>query len=207
MDPSGKAEHFDRTTMVSSLWLQTVLYYNMLFSLMVFPFLIAITWYKVCALLCRRPAQRQRSPAPPASHHPAPSPSARAQTTYIQHVVDKQFFQSLVWPLLVIATVTEVFRVYYGYSGNLTEQVSHMSSFLLLTVFPQIPALAFHCLLQEQTYPFERTCGYLMLVMLVIEFYLGNQANQKLIRRQTASFLRLCQDNAEATTAALPKRD
>jgi hypothetical protein len=199
----GKAEYFDRTSLVSSLWLQTVLYYNMLFSLMVFPFLIAITWYKVGAL-CRRPALSRPAPA---SHHPAPSPSARAQTTYIQHVVDKQFFQSLVWPLLVIATVTEVFRVYYGYSGNLTEQVSHMSSFLLLTVFPQIPALAFLCLLQEHPYPFERTCGYLMLVMLVIEFYLGNQANQKLIRRQTASFLRLCQDTAEATAAALPKRD
>ena len=43
-----KADYFDRTSLVSGLWLQTVLYYNMLLSLMIYPFLIAITYYKVC---------------------------------------------------------------------------------------------------------------------------------------------------------------
>lgn len=82
MDPSGKAEHFDRTTMVSSLWLQTVLYYNMLFSLMVFPFLIAITWYKVCALLCRgQPSASALPPRQPLTIPPHPPPRARRPPT------------------------------------------------------------------------------------------------------------------------------
>ena len=121
-------------------------------------------------------------------------------------MVEKDFFQSLIWPLLVIAALTEMFRLYYGYSGNLTEQVSHMSSFLLLTIFPQIPAVGFICLGQEQIYPFERYAGFMLLAMLVVGFFLGNQANNKLIRRLTASFLRLCQATAGSNTA-LPKRD
>ena len=51
----AKADYFDRTSLASGLWLQTLLYYNMLLSLMVYPFLIAVQHYKVRP---RRPPAR-----------------------------------------------------------------------------------------------------------------------------------------------------
>ena len=107
--------------------------------------------------------------------------------------MDKAFFQSLLWPLLVIATLTEMFRLYYGYSGNLTEQVSHMSNFLLLTIFPQMLLILFLLMMQEKPYPWETVGAWIMLAFLVAELIVGHKQHKYLIRRATSQFLRLCQ--------------
>ena len=146
------------------------------------------------------------------------------------------------WPILLVTTLTEVFRLYFGWGGNLQEQVSHMSSFLLVTAFPVFPCVLFLAFALPGRFFFEVAGGTIELLFLVrsdfvvfyrkwvpstlasmrhlltlisfvlasvpssfctqfVEFVLAYRANKKIIRRKTAAFLRLCQEDAETVGA------
>lgn len=46
-------------------------------------------------------------------------------------------------------------------------QVPQMSAFLLMTIFPQMPCVAFLTLFQEHIFPVDRAAGWIMFVFLV----------------------------------------
>jgi transmembrane protein 17 len=105
--------------------------------------------------------------------------------------------EALATPVLVFWAVSEAFRLYFAWFGNMNEKVPEISAFLLVTAFPQFPALLYLTFFQEHLYPFDRICGILMLVLISSEFLLGVLALRTLIRRQTAQFYRLCQEDTE----------
>lgn len=112
-----------------------------------------------------------------------------------EYIYDSMFLKSLQWTFIVVPLVTECFRLYFGYSGNLLERVPHMSSFLLLTCFPQLPFVFFLTVVTEHRYPFEIAAGSILLVILIVEAVLGYYANKRLTTKQTASFMRMCQED------------
>ena len=109
----------------------------------------------------------------------------------------------LLMPAVVIWALCEIPRFYLGYVGNLSERVPAMSAFLLITVFPTLPCVAFFALGQEFTYPFDAAGGCVMLALLLSELALGYFALKRLITRQTAQFLRLCQAESSADDGAM----
>jgi hypothetical protein len=92
-----------------------------------------------------------------------------------------------------LSGVIEIVRLYCGYSGNLLEQVSYMSAFMLLTIFPQICLFGATLAMQEKPFPWETIGVYVMFIFLFAELYVGHQQHKYLIRRATSQFLRLCQ--------------
>ena len=105
-----------------------------------------------------------------------------------------QLNKALVAPVLVTWLIAEAARLYCGYYGNLNEKVPETSTFLLLSCFPQFPALAYLTFLQEHVYPLDFLFGFSLLILLLLEGFVGTLAFQTLIRRQTAHFYRLCQE-------------
>jgi len=104
---------------------------------------------------------------------------------------DSELNAALVVPMTVFWALAEMCRLYCGFVGNLNERVPETSAFLLITVFPQLPALIYLTFLQEHTYPMDTICGTLMLLVTSLELFIGAAAFQNLIRRQTAQFYRL----------------
>jgi len=51
--------------------------------------------------------------------------------------------QLLIVPVLVLWTVAEGLRLYFGVRGNLAERVPQVAAFLLMSIFPQLPCLIF----------------------------------------------------------------
>lgn len=72
---------------------------------------------------------------------------------------------------LFVFTIGEGMRIYFGYYGNLLESVPHISTFLLLTFFPAIPAVIFFAFFQPIRQPFEEGASIIMLVFLVGFFF------------------------------------
>lgn len=99
----------------------------------------------------------------------------------------------LTLPIFLLWAVTEVARVSLGYVGNIQENVPMISAFLLLTVFPQLVAVAFFSFLQDPAFPFDSAAGCIMLVFLLLELVIGKRTLNALITTQTAHFKRLCQ--------------
>jgi len=90
--------------------------------------------------------------------------------------------------------LTEWSRLWFGYYGNLHEKVPQLCAFLLLTFFPQIPCTIFLAFLQSRHMPVEKPLNYVMLAFEVIEIGISYHAVKVFIRKQTASFFRLCQE-------------
>ena len=54
------------------------------------------------------------------------------------YVVDT--FQEVLMPLtFVIWSLAEIFRLNFGYTGNLKERIPQLCAFFLVTIFPQLP--------------------------------------------------------------------
>ena len=68
-----------------------------------------------------------------------------------------------------------------------------MSAFLLMTIFPQLPCVLFLGFYQELLFPFDESCGAIMVILLVVELLIGYLTLHSLIARQTAQFYRLVQ--------------
>lgn len=100
-------------------------------------------------------------------------------------------------PIFVVWLVTEPFRLYFGYSGNLQEKVSHVVSYLLISVFPQLPLVVYLAYLQEITFPMDFIMGSIMLIFLILDIFFGVRMLRSLIRSQTAQFRRICEAEAD----------
>ena len=88
--------------------------------------------------------------------------------------------------------VFESVRLYYGISGNMTENVPELSAYLLITVFPQIPFTLYFAYIQPVLFPADPVLGTMMLLLLLFQIYWGFITTRRLIRNQTAQFMRLC---------------
>ena len=117
------------------------------------------------------------------------------------HIYEKQEFvynSKIHWtlgpPMVGLWAAGELCRLYCGYTGNLNERVPETSAFLLVSIFPQIPCLVYLTFFQEHLWPLDRLLGIAQMGLLVLELMVGFNALQALIRRQTAQFYRLCQE-------------
>jgi len=45
--------------------------------------------------------------------------------------------------VLCVWSFIEPFRLYYGYSGNMRERVADLATYLLMTLFPQLPFILY----------------------------------------------------------------
>jgi len=119
----------------------------------------------------------------------------------LQKLINLEFKSSLnramIVPVFVFWSGAEIPRFYFGYVGNLNERVPQMSAFLLTTLFPQLPSILYLSVVQEHKFPFDQIAGYMMLALLLLEMVVGYNALRALIRRKTAQFYRLCQDEEE----------
>jgi|AntAceMinimDraft_5_1070358.scaffolds.fasta_scaffold117544_1 transmembrane protein 17 len=86
----------------------------------------------------------------------------------------------------------EVVRLYYGISGNMKEQVPELATFLLITIFPQIPFMLYFAYIQPVIFPVDPILGTFMLIYLLVQIYFGLITMRQQIRSQTAQFMRLC---------------
>ena len=105
--------------------------------------------------------------------------------------------QVLLLPCYVIWVLGELSRTYFAYTGNLKERVPQMSAFILMTIFPQLPCVLYLTFYQELIFPFDASTGLVMLIMLIIELFVGYATLHTLIQRQTAQFYRLCQEEED----------
>eukprot|EP01039_Chlorochromonas_danica_P010258 gene10258-11353_t len=87
--------------------------------------------------------------------------------------------------------IMEPVRAYSGYSGNLMESVPRLSTFLLMTFFPQLPLVTFLAYFQASFFPADRILGSLMFIFLIIECFFGALTIRAIIRSQTSQFMRL----------------
>jgi transmembrane protein 17 len=104
---------------------------------------------------------------------------------------------------LVMWLITELPRLWFGYTGNLREKVPQLSAFQLLTIFPSLPAVVYLALLQPVRFPIETSLGLTIIFFEILELVVSYRALRRQIAIQTASFFRLVQeDPAEAETRA-----
>lgn len=120
----------------------------------------------------------------------------------ILHIIEKRQFvyfsvlhETLYPPMVALWALGELCRLYCGYKGNLSEKVPETSAFLLLTIFPQTPCLVYLTFFQEHIWPLDRLLGMGQMAFLFLELGIGFMAFRALIRRQTAQFYRLCQED------------
>ena len=95
---------------------------------------------------------------------------------------------------MVVWFVFEVVRLYYGILGNMTEKVPELATYVLLTIFPQMPFMIYFAYVQPVLFPVDPILGTFMLIALVIQVYFGFITIQQQIRSQTSKFMRLCED-------------
>jgi transmembrane protein 17 len=119
----------------------------------------------------------------------------------VLHIIEKRQFvynSVLHWmlypPMVALWALGELCRLYCGYQGNLSEKVPETSAFLLVTIFPQMPCLVYLTFFQEHIWPLDRLFGLAQMALLFLELGIGFTALRALIRRQTAQFYRLCQE-------------
>jgi len=89
---------------------------------------------------------------------------------------------------LFVWLVVEPIRLSNGFFGNLNEEVSKISTFMLLTIVPQMGALAFlnaHPL----TMPFTLLCDWLLLALYATQLVFGYLTLRRLFARNKADFV------------------
>ena len=124
------------------------------------------------------------------------SPNALFVLAIRQHAIGLEapkgsntFVSAMGWPILLVTTLTEVFRLYFGWGGNLQEQVSHMSSFLLVTAFPVFPCVLFLAFALPGRFFFEMAGGIIELVFLVRSVFFMFHGKWAPRRHPCATFL------------------
>ena len=66
----------------------------------------------------------------------------------------------------------EVFRLKFGYSGNINETFPELIAFLIFTTFFVLP-ISVTPLIQKHTFPHERVTVVINLVFLLFELVIG----------------------------------
>ena len=102
------------------------------------------------------------------------------------------FFDRTLGPLtFAVWSVTETFRLYYGYSGNIREILPTYLVFLVFSVFPQLPCLIFIMQFQSLRLPVENVLGYVVFSFTIIELLLSYQATKYLLQKQVSDYITL----------------
>jgi len=98
--------------------------------------------------------------------------------------------RTVLLPIFVIWLIVEFPRLRLGRAGNSAESIPRLSSFILLTIFPQLPALIYLTYHQEVRFPLDGPAGRIMLIFLSCEVVLGAAALRSFVRHQTDEFYR-----------------
>ncbi len=110
--------------------------------------------------------------------------------------VDKYFNNiTNIAPLIIISIwfMIEPFRLYFGIRGNMKEKVPDLATYLLITVFPQLPVIVYLGFFQTEYYPIDVILGSIMIIFLILSILFGFRSVRFLIKSQTAQFMRLCE--------------
>jgi len=99
--------------------------------------------------------------------------------------------------VVVVWICFEPIRIFYGMSGNLKERVPELSTYILVTIFPQMPFIIYLAYVQPVLFPADPILGSFMLVFLCVQVVFGLQTVRMLIRSQTARFLRVCEEDRD----------
>ena len=92
---------------------------------------------------------------------------------------------------MCVWSVFEAVRLYYGISGNMMEKVPELATYVLITIFPQMPFMIYFAYVQPVLFPVDPVLGTFMLVALTVQVYFGLQSIRQQIRSQTSQFMRL----------------
>lgn len=84
--------------------------------------------------------------------------------------------------------IAEIPRLYVGQKGALLDTLPEMSSFLLISFFPQIWIVIYLAFLQELILPFDSVLGVMMLVVITVEMVLTWKILRSMITRQYNQF-------------------
>lgn len=90
--------------------------------------------------------------------------------------------------LLVVWTVIEPFRIYLGMKGNMGENVPDTATYLLMTLFPQLPITFYLAYFQPTIFPVDPVLGSIMVIFLLLELTFGVLLIRKQIHMQTIQF-------------------
>lgn len=100
--------------------------------------------------------------------------------------------------LVCIWIIIEILRIRIGYLGNLQERVPELAAFWLLTLLPQLPLTIFISFISFNSLclGLDIAVGIPMCIILLGQIRYGLPAVRSLIRKQTADFYRICQEEA-----------
>ena len=99
--------------------------------------------------------------------------------------------------VVVIWAAIEPIRLYYGFLGNLQESVPSLATYLLVTLFPQLPFVLYLAYIQPVIFPVDPIIGSMMVAILTLQFFIGLNSTRKIIRGQTVQFMRLCENESD----------
>lgn len=71
----------------------------------------------------------------------------------------------------MIFAFVEPFRIYFGFAGNLCEEVSSLATLVLLSIFPQSLCIGYLAYYQPIIFPADPLLGSFMLIFLVSLLY------------------------------------
>mmetsp|Transcript_13564 Transcript_13564/g.22622 ORF Transcript_13564/g.22622 Transcript_13564/m.22622 type:complete len:155 (+) Transcript_13564:168-632(+) len=99
--------------------------------------------------------------------------------------------------VITIWCVIEPARLLFGFMGNLKENAADLATFLLITLFPQMPFALYFAYIQPVIFPVDPIVGTFMVLFLIYHFIAGMQLIRLVIRNQTAQFMRLCENDED----------
>jgi len=112
------------------------------------------------------------------------------------YVVDT--FQVVLMPLtFVIWSFAELFRLNFGYTGNLRERVPQLCAFFLVTIFPQLPCQFFLVNYQGVQLPWDTATSAIHLFFCISELVFSYLAIRRFSAKQGANFFRLLQEDEQ----------
>jgi len=105
-------------------------------------------------------------------------------------------FSSVLSPMTFsVWALSEIFRLWFGYVGNLQEKLPQLSVFALLSFFPQLPCLVYLTYLQEIGLPFEAVMGTCLIIITCAELSFSYFSLQGFVQKQTQTYFRLMDDD------------
>jgi len=179
--PQNDTVRLKKKALHSSIVLQSLLYINVLVSA-VYTFLqLFVSFWKVATRRLRAFLHQHTSP-PYVFSYVASLQVVNYQAYRVNPVYAIDLGALFVW------LVVEPIRLSNGFFGNLNEEVSKISTFMLLTIVPQMGALAFlnaHPL----TMPFTLLCDWLLLALYATQLVFGYLTLRRLFARNKADFV------------------
>lgn len=107
---------------------------------------------------------------------------------YRNYNFKNSFQSSLIVPLFCVWVIAEIPRLYVGQKGVLRDTLPEISSFLLISFFPQIWIVIYFSFLQELILPFDSVLGITMLAIITVETMLTWRILRSMITRQYNQF-------------------